>query len=64
MNFHSYNEKNLRKINKYSLKICEMEEKYQFLNEGFPKHCIFNSNTAKFNQNITLITLNSIKMLI
>ncbi len=24
----------------------------------FPKHCIFNSNTAKSNQNITLITLN------
>jgi hypothetical protein len=34
-----------------------MEEKYQFLNEGFPKHYIFNSNTAKSNQNITLITL-------
>ncbi len=38
-----------------------MEEKYQFLNEGFPKNSIFNSNTAKSNQNITLITLSLMK---
>jgi hypothetical protein len=45
VNFPGYNEQNLRKINKYLLKNYEMEEIFKFLNEGFPKHYIFNSNS-------------------
>ncbi len=64
INFPGYNEQNLIKINKFSLIKYEMEEKYQFLNEDLPKHCFLNSNTAKSNHSIILITINPINMLI